>query len=231
MTYCDGEHRTQHHRGRWHGFGPVRDEETVLFAVFETTVRDGDRLQENSFSHKNLVRCSESLARSSFVTKHIFVRDIGREGKSDKGALIGFCQIGVAHTRELCALITQGHTSERVRAWCIEDKVEEGDCEGHATLGYAEAMEQFGFNPATIGRLRKRIRLDLAKEFSPVVQIESHAWPSRAVLTLARLWSIARAIRDSFSNIFPTTPGPVAGSVGIEGGVVSGVNQPRITWR
>jgi hypothetical protein len=208
MPDCDGEQRTRHYRGHWYGFGPVRNEETVFFAVFATTKLAGDRLQENSFSNKNLASGSESIVRSSFVTKQIFVRDIGRDGESKKGSLIGFSQIKVACARELFAPVARGHATERVRAWCIEDRVEQGDCAGHATLGYAKTKEQLGLSDKSIGVLRKKIRLDLAKEFSTIIPIENHKWPSRAGLIIARANSIARELRNLFRNILRTNNPP-----------------------
>jgi hypothetical protein len=67
QSVCVEEHSTRHYRGRWRGFGPVRDREHVLYAVFAATSRNDGRLTAGSFT-KNLNDCTESIARRQYVT-------------------------------------------------------------------------------------------------------------------------------------------------------------------
>jgi hypothetical protein len=69
MSDCPDEHRTQHYRGEWHGFGPVMDSERVIFAVFEKTKSDGNHLAQDSFDNNSLKNLAQSLARDSLVTR------------------------------------------------------------------------------------------------------------------------------------------------------------------
>lgn len=88
MSDCPGERQTQHHRGRWFGFGPVRNNERVIFAVFENTPRHGAELTAKSFD-TNLVSGTQSVARASLVSRATFDLQVVDTGVSAKGPFLG----------------------------------------------------------------------------------------------------------------------------------------------
>ena len=169
MSDCIEEQQTRHFRGRWYGFGPVQDYEELIFAVFEQTIRNGDRLDAACF--KQLADCSQSVTRARFVTQGAFDRNVVHPGVKTKGQFVG---MAVAHTsslRRLRADITVKHRTKSVRSICIIDRVDKGDYDGHATMGYAEQIEALG--QTLKGKKRMAIRLDLVNEFSNISACES----------------------------------------------------------
>jgi hypothetical protein len=195
---CEKELATQHYRGKWFGFGPVCGSERVMLAVFETTPRsvDGMRLVSKSFT-KNLVTGTESVARSQFVSSKIFSKEVAEKGVRTKGQLVGVACADVTQIRALRAdlpLIAGG--TYKAGAVCVLDLVEMGDYEAHATLGYC-AFPAHISNPKTIGKLRERIRLDLATVFSPIIGFEDHNWPSSLEVGLFRIASVVRVVQAS----------------------------------
>ena len=189
MTDCPEERKTQHFRGRFYGFGPVRDDETVIFAVFQSTKRVGQRLIANSFDNKHLKNAAQSLARRSFVTKKTFNKMIVRQETLDG--------IATAKTAEIRALVADVKSNARaitVRSLCVLDRVDAGDCEGHATTGYSEQHASLGISQTQLSKVRAKIRLDLADAFSDVRNEQLQKWPSDASVTMGRILSIARGL-------------------------------------
>jgi hypothetical protein len=182
MIECAEEQQTKHYRGKWFGFGPVRDGERVLFAVFEQTKRQGLHLAGDSF--KNLKNGNESLARSSYVTRSVFDGKIVIPGKATKGDLVGIAIADVSRIRALRADVILNNTTVKVRSICVIDRVDEGDADGHATMGYAEIGR--GVGQGQIGTIRLKIRMDLANEFSEIAPANSHSWPRRLEVALKR---------------------------------------------
>jgi hypothetical protein len=189
MNECVEEQQTQHYRGKWHGFGPVKDGETLILAVFERTRRQGSKITAETFT--NLKGHSESTARRSFVTRSDFVLGIVQPGESTKGSIVGIATARVSDIRALRADIIVGHATVKVRSLCVIDKVERGDIDGHATIGYAEMK---GVSQAQIGRVRANIRMDLANEFSEIgSSLQGNQWASRPEVALKRVGAIIRA--------------------------------------
>ncbi len=188
MSGCADEGRTLHYNGSWRGFGPVQDGERVLFAVFEGTPLEGSSiLIEKSFSNFNLIRTSESLARTFYVTAKIFWQSIVR-----RRTIIGIACANVSDLRNLVAQIQPPSGIKQVRAICVVDKVEEGDCDGHAAMGYGEETRGQGMTEGQIGKIRKNIRMDLATKFSTIIPADDHQWPTLRKLLLGRTASIWR---------------------------------------
>jgi len=171
MNDCEDEQRTCHYRGKWFGFGTVRDSEHVLFAVFQDTPHAESSLTEKSFT-SNLINTSESLARVSYVTSSVFDRCIVRDRN-----VLGIASAHVSSIRMRRADIKLNAITKKVRAICIVDQVVPGDCEGHAAMGYGEETAGQGISEAQIGKIRKNIRMDLANEFSAIIPTEQHQWP------------------------------------------------------
>jgi len=194
MTDCVEEQQTRHYGGRLRGFGPVRNDERVLFAVFMQTKRNGARLVGDSFDNKYLASSSQSLTRASYVTKLLFDREVVRHGESEKGPLVGVACADVADIRKLRADIQISHaTIKKVRAICLLDRVDVGDLDGHATMGYAEAMEQ-GVSQKQLGKKRVAVRMDLANIFSDVANSETLVWPRHSWVLLCQIGSIIRGL-------------------------------------
>jgi hypothetical protein len=193
MTDCADEHHTCHYRGRWLGFGPVRNSEHVLFAVFDRTRRDNTRLAANSFDNTSLANNTQSLSRASYVRRPIFDHKIVQPGRSSKGELVGIACAEVSEIRQLYADFADGRATRRVRALCVLDQVDSGDADGHATTGYKEATVP-GIGQTYLGKVRAKIRLDLANTFSEIVHSNDHAWPPHYVMPFKRLVAILRAL-------------------------------------
>src|ERR1700730_8928089 len=171
MTDCVHEKQTQHYKGQWHGFGPVSNCETIIFAVFEQTKRNAARLTASSFTKAYLAKTAQSLARASFLTRVCFDRNIVEPGMSEKGALIGIAYVKVAEVREIHVDIKTNTGTKNVRALCVLDRVDAGDYDGHATAGYAEAGAKattHQISQAQLGSVRAKIRMDLANIFSEI---------------------------------------------------------------
>src|SRR5215469_12111759 len=139
MSDCPEERSTQHYRGEWCGFGPVADDEHVIFAVFQKTKCREQQLAQDSFDNSNLKMRTQSLARGAFVSRSIFNRKIVDALNQTKGPLIGIALADVSKIRAIPAKINLNNTEIRVRALCVLDRVERGDCDGHATVGFSEA--------------------------------------------------------------------------------------------
>lgn len=151
------------------GFGPLRDAEEVIFAVFETTERDGFKLTSNSFDNGYLKDNCLSLVRGGCVTLPEFDTKAVGVGASKKGPFVGIARARVAKVRGLKAKIESNPGIAGVRALCLLDVVEKSDVGGHATAGYCDGVtmmvSQSGFGGARAGRelskVRVKIRLDL----------------------------------------------------------------------
>lgn len=185
---------TCHFRGRWHGFGPVCDREHLVFAVFDTTPRSGATLLQNAF--KQLAGNSESVGRTSFITRNTFDAEVVRPGVSTKGAFVGIAVAASGSIRNLRTDIVINHNATSVRSICVTDRVDDGDYAGHATLGYAEAIEQLG--QTLKGKKRMAVRMDLANEFSAIAPMDSQLWSTIFAVVRGRLTSILREIARAF---------------------------------
>ena len=193
MIDCLDERATKHFRGHWYGFGPVQDAEAVVFAVFQSTKIKNGRLTADSFDNKHLKRNAQSLARQSFVTRAIFEKAIVRGA-----ALQGIAVASAAAIRALVADVKLNADQISVRSLCVLDRVDEGDCDGHATAGYSERHASLGISEAQLSKVRARIRLDLANTFSEVRDLDSWKWPRYWALFVGRARSIVRVITVLF---------------------------------
>jgi hypothetical protein len=188
MPDCIKEQQTQHYLGHSHGCGPVRDDEEILFAVFDETEREGRSLIGNSFEETHLKRDALSLARSPYVTREEFDLKVVAAGAAKKGAFVGIAWAEVAILRSLRADIQLNAGRKKVRALCILDRVEINDFDGHATAGYCEEIAK-SVGQKQLGVIRAKIRLDLANTFSPISDADIREWPSErgVAVAIARL--------------------------------------------
>lgn len=194
MTDCPAEKQTQHYKGKWHGFGPVSSCETVIFAVFDTTKRNGSKLAANSFRSDSLVKNAQSLGRAPYLTRVCFDREIVESGETEKGTLVGVAHAKVDVLRKLRAEIPTNSGRKRVRALCILDRVDKGDFDGHATAGYAEVTERENLSQNNLGKVRAAIRMDVANVFSDITSPDQHRWPWQIEIVAKRIVSIMRVV-------------------------------------
>ncbi len=134
---------------------------------------------------------SQSVARLGYVTKSLFYRKIADQ--LTKGALVGVSWANVSNIRALRADVKLNKGVAKVRAICVLDRVDEGDVEGHATMGFAEGTTR-NVNQGQIGTIRMKIRLDLANAFSSIVPTDSQPWPWAFLMPLKRIASIVREL-------------------------------------
>jgi hypothetical protein len=193
MVDCIEESQTQHYKANWYGFGPVRDCERVLFAVFEKTKRDGHRLIENSFDTTSLARHEQSVGRASYLTRGQFDRHVIGGATSRKGAFVGIACADVSTLRALRFRIETPVIHGR--SLCVIDRVVAGDYDAHATIGYSKTSTPEGISQARLGRLRSRIRMDLADAFSEIIEPNGHQWPSRWQVFVRRLTYLIRVLK------------------------------------
>lgn len=163
------EQSTRHYRGRWFGFGPVQGREKVVFAVFEDTKREGHALTYESFP--NLKKGTQSLARMSFAPRKHFDQFIVKEKR-----LEGISSADVHLLRKLQTDFEVEGRKVRTRVACVLDLVEKGDCEGHATVGFAPKPDKV--SDQQLGKKRARMGLDVANAFTPIAPVDTFAWPS-----------------------------------------------------
>ena len=199
MTECPDEKGTRHYGGQWGGYGPVRDSETVIFAVFAKTKRSGDRLAADSFDNGRLRDENESIARLELTTRRAFTRKVVNKGEKTKGPIVGIASVNVAALRQLQGKDPSNVASDAKRVICVLDCVERGDIQSHGTLGYAKWIEaidnpQWGHKAKerNIGIFRSKIRLQLAEIFGQIKPIEHLRWARQRDVLVARVRSIRR---------------------------------------
>lgn len=193
MSDCVEEQHTQHYRGIWFGFGRVRNKERVLLAVFEKTPKSGSSLIANSFTGADLANHNESLARKAFITKSVFDSEVAQRGRVQKGELVGVSIANVSKLRELRADVVIQHQTKSVRAFCVIDRVELGDFDAHSAVGYERGMAA-NIGQGQLGKVRQKIRMDLANTFSEIVDPNSFHWPQPWSILLGRIAAILRAL-------------------------------------
>jgi hypothetical protein len=170
------------------------EEQQLIFAVFERTKYQGSRLAGDSF--KDLKNANQSTVRSSYVTRSLFHREVAQPGTTTKGALIGIAVADVSRIRALKADIKLNRATVKVRSICVIDRVDEGDIDGHATMGYADMQD--GVSQTQIGTVRMNIRMDLANVFSEITPADENRWSGPFEVALKRAVSIWRVIFASF---------------------------------
>lgn len=153
---CADEQATCHHRGVGHGFGPVQAGEQVVFAVFESTQRDGNRVKATAFLAKQLARRQFSMARIEHITKDEFEAKVIRVQLGRCGPLVGIALASVAALRALKYLFENAE----FRSVCVTDHVTEQDFDAHAALGYAESHQRIPEPKRP--KIRAKIHADLA---------------------------------------------------------------------
>jgi hypothetical protein len=162
---CAEEQVTCHYLGIGHGHGPVRSEEQVIFAVFESTERDGNRVKPTAFPTKQLTRYEFSLSRLAHTTKDEFELKVIEVLIGARGPLVGIACASVSSLRSLSYVFEDAGW----RAVCVIDKVTDLDFDGHAALGYADNQQQLGPKQKTV--IRAQIQADLADAFGELVPI------------------------------------------------------------
>jgi len=172
---CERETTTQHHGGPAGSFGPVQNDEQIVFAVFDDIERDGLELQANSFDNNDLKRTQLSLARGRHTARATFDQHVVRPGTNPRGALVGVAKVLVDEVRKILATIRLNSGTESVRAFCVLDLVEPGDYDGHCTVGYGERTSA-NLSQKQINEVRAKARLDLADAFSPIMSPDGVAW-------------------------------------------------------
>jgi hypothetical protein len=167
---CPEEGATQHHLGDGHGHGPVRDEEVVLHAVFEKTRREGNRLRRDAFDQKQLKHAEVSVARSSYINRATFTKNIVTPLTPTMGEFIGAASAAVSELRKIIYRLENAKPPVEGRAICVLDKVSESEHESHAALGFSAT---YGSLPeAWKKKLRPIIQEDVAAAFEEAVSLE-----------------------------------------------------------
>jgi hypothetical protein len=149
------------------------DSEAVVFAVFQSTSRDGNRVSPKAFENKQLVRGEVSLARPRHMTRAEFDHFVVRPLASSRGELVGVVRAEVSILRDLPYGPVQG-TDPPVtgRAICVLDKVSNRDFEAHAALQYSES-QQSRLTDTQRSKIRPVIRENLAIVFGEMIAPES----------------------------------------------------------
>jgi hypothetical protein len=114
---------------------------------------------------------------------------------------VGIALADVSKIREIRADVDLNSSTIKVRAICIPDRVRADDCDGHASMGY-QATSALSVSPAQLGKLRKKIRYDLADVFSNVLQPDSYRWPSAWDIMAGRVRSILRELLELARTAF-----------------------------
>jgi hypothetical protein len=188
------EDRTHHFRGKWFGFGPVQDDEFLVFAVFETTMRSGRRLSARSFDRKKLINAELSIARQALVTKTKFDVAVARRGEAMKGKFVGLATANAGTIRGIFSEDWPKAAPRKIFGFGILDLVEPGDFDGHGTLGFL--VEATVPKTRELGALREFLMFDLADKFSDIRPIEECEWGSPASIGIARFATVWRALKQ-----------------------------------
>jgi hypothetical protein len=135
------EEKTHHFCGDGHGYGPVKDAEVVLHAVFDGTKRIGNRLTPDAFPPKNLKRGEVSVARQSYICRSAFEVHIILPLVPILGEFLGAAPAPVQKLREIVYRVKGIVPPIEGRAICVLDKVVEGDDESHAAIAYSASHD------------------------------------------------------------------------------------------
>ena len=166
---CQKERTTQHHLGVPHGHGCVADSEILIFAVFESTPRIGNRLAPNAFKSKKIRDGDISLFRSGFTSRADFeAHVIPPKAHTDTPSGVVVCGAELLRTIR----IPHGAPHLTLRAVCVIDKVEDGDHDGHAAIESSEEIESI-VGETSRGRARSAIANSQADAFSEICDLDS----------------------------------------------------------
>jgi hypothetical protein len=168
---CVDEQTTQHYRRS--GYGPVKNEEQVIVAVFDEMDRDDGRLSPTAFKPKELTRDEFSLARVVHITNSEFTSRVVEPQSAIRGSFIGVVRAEVRALRE----IQFSFRSVDYRAVCVTDKVTQYDYDAHAALGYSENQEAL-VKPKDKKIVRATIHADLADRFGNIINLDEVFTPS-----------------------------------------------------
>jgi hypothetical protein len=186
------EDTTQHFRGKWFGFGPIQDEESIAFAVFEKTERNGHRLSLKSFDRKKLAGAEQSIARRALVSKTVFDLEVARKGESSKGKFIGLAVVSAGAVRSIFCEDWPLAAPKKIFGFGVLDLVEQGDFDAHGTIGFL--MEATVPKTREVGALREFLMFDLADKFSEIRSINDYDWGSVIGTGAARIATVYRAL-------------------------------------
>lgn len=142
----------------------------LLFAVFDSTEREGCRLAPAAFRSKQLVRGEVSVARRIYLAKEDFERHVAEPLKASAGPLVGVACADVRSLRALKYLVQGTHPPLGGRAVCVLDKVSALDHDSHAALKYSES--QVALTEKQKMQIRPLIQADLADTFGDIEPLE-----------------------------------------------------------
>lgn len=169
---CPCEATTQHFKGSPPGHGPVLDSETVTLAVFRDTPYDTEsrRLLPAAFPTDRLNGGNLSLARLSHTNRSTFDTQVVA-GRMDD--LVGVACASAFAIRQITYDSTS-HPAFKGRGVCLLDKVEDGDHDGHASLGWGRSDVELSVKQKQ--RAREAIKRNLADTFTLVVLPDGVDW-------------------------------------------------------
>src|SRR5258708_4424371 len=111
MIDFGAEKSSQHYRGAFAGFGPVRESEVIYLAIFDNMPRNGNQPSEQSFDQKNLKVGKLSVARGAYVTRRVFETEVVGRGVPTKGPFVG---VSTAQVSKIRAIRADVKTSQNV---------------------------------------------------------------------------------------------------------------------
>lgn len=206
MANDPDEERTQHWRGPLFGFGPVRDDEEVRLAVFAGTKAVGQELDSNSFDKNQLKKSNQSTAREAYVDWETFSYSI--VGSRD---LVGVSVCDALSIRQIRVDVnTRDNQAANLPALIVIDRVEKGDCAGHASLGFSKVFADANISDGERSKKRLLVIAELARRFSEVRHDEALSWPTKANVLLSRLrvvrLELPRIVRERLGLTLPEKP-------------------------
>lgn len=154
------------------GFGPVRPEEAVLLAVFESTKRDPitQRILPEAFTPKRLKDYDLSLARRAHTGRPEFDQHVVGPKIALGDQLVDVATARSRRFFEMTFVCEEIKPPVQGRAVCLLDIVEPTDHDGHAALGYSE--DQSALSEKQKKKVRARIHHDLADAFGDLDPID-----------------------------------------------------------
>jgi len=160
-THCQDERVSQHHKASGHG--PVKDDEYVIFVVFDSNVQIGKKLSERDFSTKKIAKGDLSLARKAYTTIND-AQECVIQPALDRGQKVSGASVALTRSLRSIKAPIEGLTPVKyARGVCILDRVENDDHEGHAAL--RSCRDEGALTPKQRGKLRALIAADLAEKF------------------------------------------------------------------
>jgi len=158
----------------------------VALALFSAQSRAGQNLVDTDFIDDQLKRNDQSLSRVKWTSGAAFHRYVVVTRAGQVRPVSGIASARVIKLRELRFKVPNSNPVMSGAALCVIDRVEAGDHDGHAALGYAADMQ--ALTPNQKKKTRPLVRAEAARQFSTIVDSTLFSWEPPLALLMRQVW-------------------------------------------